>query len=88
VQISSSGTRAIPKGKSGGPSGWTYEHVRAAADTSVAALEAILQLVNTTIAGQLPHLDSFLDSSLIRVEKHNRSGTRPIAAGKVWVCIA
>jgi hypothetical protein len=35
----------------------------------VAALEAILKLVNTMIAGQLPHLDSFLDSNLIAVEK-------------------
>jgi hypothetical protein len=80
--------RAFPKGKAGGPSGWTYVHVRGAADTSVAAFEAILKLVNTMIAGQLPHLDSFLDSNLIAIEKPNGGGTRPIGVGKVWVRIA
>jgi hypothetical protein len=62
--------------------------VRGAADTSVAAFEAILKLVNTMIAGQLPHLDSFLDSNLIAVQKPNWGGTRPIGVGEVWVCIA
>jgi hypothetical protein len=62
--------------------------VRAAADTSAAAFEAILTLVNTMIASQLPHLDSFLDSNLIAVEKPNGGGTRPIAVGKMWVRIA
>jgi hypothetical protein len=35
---------ALPKGVASSPSGWTYEHVRAAANTSVAAFEAILKL--------------------------------------------
>jgi hypothetical protein len=62
--------------------------VRAAADTSAAAFEAILKLVNTMITGQLPHLHSFLDSNLIAVEKPNGHGTRPISVGEVWVRIA
>jgi hypothetical protein len=80
--------RALPKGKAGGPSGWTYEHVRAADDTSPAAFEAILKLVNWMITGQLPHLDLLLDSNLIAVEKPNGGGTRPIVVGEVWVRIA
>jgi hypothetical protein len=45
VQISAARLRGVlrtlPKGKAGGTSGWTYEHVRAAADTSAAAFEAL-----------------------------------------------
>jgi hypothetical protein len=79
---------ALPRGRAGGPSGWTYEHVKAAADTSQATFEAILRLVNAMVAGRLPHLYTLLDSNLVAVQKPGGRGVRPLAIGKAWVRIA
>jgi hypothetical protein len=62
--------------------------VKAAADHGLPAFEAILRLVNAMVAGKLPHLDAFLDSNLIAVEKAGGRGVRHIAVGEVWVRIA
>jgi hypothetical protein len=62
--------------------------VKAAADHGLPAFEAILRLVNAMVAGKLPHLDPFLDSNLIAVEKAGGKGVRPIAVGEVRVRIA
>jgi hypothetical protein len=75
---------ALPRCKAGGPLGWTYKHVKAATNyglPSMTSFEAILRLVNARVAVKLPHLDAFLDSTLIAVEKSGGRGVRPFAAG-------
>jgi hypothetical protein len=44
-----------------------------------------LRFINAMVAGRLLHLDTFLDSHLIAVEKAPGRGRQPIA---VWVCNA
>jgi hypothetical protein len=76
--------RNLQKGKAGGPSGWTYEHVRVVADSGAAALSSLLQLVNAIVSGRLPHLPALLDGRLIPIEKSPSNTIRPIAIQEVW----
>ena len=81
--------RSLPKGSSAGPSGWTYEHIKAATQTDVIACDAALRFVNAIIGGKLPHLPELLDSTLIGLEKPGSGGgIRPIAIGEVWLRLA
>ena len=61
--------RRLPKGSAPGPSGWTYEHIKAATETDVTARIAALRLVNAIVSGSLPHLPELLDCRLIGLEK-------------------
>lgn len=81
--------RGLPKGSASGPSGWTYEHIKAATETDVYARVAALRLINAIISGKLPHLPELLDSTLIALEKPGAGGgVRPIAIGEVWLRLA
>ena len=79
--------KALKKGKAGGPSGWTYAHVRAACTRTKSARSALLRLVNVMLAGTLPHVQLLSDSRLIAVGKPD-GGVRPIAIAEVFVRIA
>jgi Reverse transcriptase (RNA-dependent DNA polymerase) len=79
--------RRMPKGSAPGPSGWTYEHIRAAALASEDAFEAVRRLVNLILSGELPYLAELLDSTLIAFKKPG-GGIRPIAIGEVFYRLA
>ena len=74
-------------GAAGGPSGWTFEHVMAAVDSSSAAFSASLTFVNLMLGGELPRHSGLLDSTLIGLTKPDGS-VRPIAIGEVWYRMA
>jgi hypothetical protein len=69
--------------KCGGPSGWTYEHVKLATTLSDAACGAVHDLVNLILAGCAPHGVGLLNSSFIGKAKPD-GGARPIAIGEVF----
>ena len=50
--------RQLQKGAAVGPSGTTYQHVIAASQTPDSAIGAALELINTILAGGLPHLQA------------------------------
>jgi hypothetical protein len=60
---------------------------KAAADTSQAAFEAILRLVNAMVAGRLPQHYTLLDSNLVAVQKPGGRGEWPLAISEAWVRI-
>ena len=74
-------------GAAGGPSGWTFEHVIAAVDSSTAAFSAALAFINLMLSGELPRHSGLLDSTLIGLTKPDGS-VRPIAIGEVWYRLA
>jgi hypothetical protein len=78
----------LPKGSAPGPSGWTYEHMKAATSGANSALGALLALVNAIVSGKLPHLPALLDCTLHAFEKPGSGGIRPIAVGEVFVRLA
>jgi hypothetical protein len=79
--------RALPKGSSAGPSGWTYEHITAALK-DCDALNAASRFLNVIIGGHMPHLPDLLASTLIGLEKPGGNGVRPIAIGEAWLRLA
>ena len=44
----------LPRGATPGPSGWTFEHIKAAAQGTLNGISANLDLLNAALAGQLP----------------------------------
>ena len=79
---------ALPKGSAPGPSGWTYEHIKAATTGEDSALGAALVIINLIVSGTLPHIPELLDSRLIGLQKPNGGGLRPIAIGEAWLRLA
>jgi hypothetical protein len=79
---------ALPKGSAPGPSGWTYEMIKLATQTTNSALGAVLALINAIVGGKLPHVPCLLDSTLLGFEKPGGNGIRPIAIGEVWLRLA
>lgn len=77
--------RRLPRGKAGGPSGWTYEHVKAAA-RGEACFKVILRFVNAVVSGHMPRVQRLLDCRLIPTGSLDTK-IRPIAIGEVWVRI-
>jgi hypothetical protein len=69
------------KGKTGGRSGWTYEHVRAIVQEGPAAMSSVLRLVNVLVTPPL------LDGRLFAARKRG-GGIRPIAIQEVWLRFA
>jgi hypothetical protein len=65
----------------------TYEHVKAAANSSDAAFDAIRRLLNVMLSGKLPHLPELLDATLVAFDMPS-GGVRPIAIGEVWYRLA
>ena len=86
-EIFSDVLHALPKGSAPGPSGWTYEHIKAATQSRGPAFQAILRVINAIVSGALPHLPELLDSTLIALVKPG-GGLRPIAIGEVWYRLA
>ena len=78
----------LPRGSAPGPSGWTYEHIKAAALHSTSARQGLLRLINAMLAGQLPHLPKVLASSLIGLQKPGGRGLRPIAIPEAFYRLA
>jgi hypothetical protein len=79
--------KSLPHGSTAGPSGWTYEYVKAATSTSDDTRAAVLRLMQAVVHGDLPHLPCPLDARLLPLEKPS-SGIRPIAVGEVWYRLA
>jgi hypothetical protein len=79
---------ALPKGTSPGPSGWTYEMIKAATETANSAMGNVLAFVNVIISGTLPHVPALLDCTLLGFEKPGGNGLRPIAIGETWLRLA
>jgi hypothetical protein len=79
--------KAVPKGSTAGPSGWTYKHTKAATSSSEEARSMVLRYVQALVHGKLPDLPRLLDARIILLAKpHN--GVRPIAISKVWYRLA
>jgi hypothetical protein len=78
---------SLPHGSAAGPSGWAYEHIKAATSSSEDARAAVLRFVQTADRGDLPHLPRLLDARLLPFAKPS-GGIRPIAVGEVWYRLA
>jgi hypothetical protein len=77
----------VPRGSAAGPSGWTYEHVKAAMKASLEAENAMLELMSALVQGKLPHVPALLYSTLLPISKPC-GGIQPIAIGEVWYRLA
>jgi hypothetical protein len=80
--------KALPRGSAAGPSGWTYEHSKAATTSSEEARVAVLRFVQALVRGDLPYLSRLLEARLLPLAKPNGHGVRPIAIGEVWFLLA
>jgi hypothetical protein len=80
--------KALPQRSAAGPSGWTYEHIKAAASSSEDARAVVLRFVQALVRGNLPCLPRLLDARLLLLAKPNSRGVRPIAIGEVWYRLA
>lgn len=74
----------LPRGSAPGPSGWTFEHIKAIAQGNPQGISAILEFVNAALAGHLPVWEALRACRLIPLRKH-ADGVRPIAIGEVWL---
>jgi hypothetical protein len=87
LQISRASLRTViaslPKGSAPGPSGWTFEHIQAVAQGSAQGMDAVLALVNSMLAGELPDWPDLKSSRLVPLDKGGGK-VRPIAVGEVW----
>ena len=79
--------RRLPRNSAAGPSGWTYEHLKAAVNGSVSAFDALLRFVQYAVEGRLPHIPRLMASRLVPLRKPN-GGIRPIAVGEVLLRLA
>jgi hypothetical protein len=80
--------KALPQGSAAGPSGWTYEQIKAATTSSEEARAVVLRFVQALVRGDLPHLPRLLDARLLPLAKPHGRGVRPIAIGEVWYRLA
>ena len=78
-----------PRGSSGGPSGWTYEHIKAACAGYAGAFDVTLELMNHIASGNLPDIPELRACRLVPIKmKGTVDGVRPIAVGEVWLRLA
>jgi hypothetical protein len=75
--------KRLPTGSAPGPSGWTYEHIRAVANVTQQGLDAVLSFVNSVLAGDMPEWEKLRACRLIPLRK-KCNGVQPIAIGEVW----
>ncbi len=68
----------LKRGKGTGPSGWTYEHIRAMATGTDSARPELLSFVNLVLAGRVPPVGELLQCKLIGAHKQGGTGLRPI----------
>jgi hypothetical protein len=87
LKVLAKALKSLPHGSPAGPSGWTYEHIKAATSTCEDARAAVLCLMQAVVRGDLPHLPRLLDARFLPLEKPS-SGVRPIAVGEVWYWLA
>ena len=73
------------QGTAAGPSGWKFEMICAARQSSDTALDVTLELVNIILAAEVPREAFLLDGLLIRLEKPG-SGVWPIAISETGYC--
>ena len=71
------------RGTAAGPSGWTFVMICAACQSSDAALDVTLELVNLILSREFPREAFLLDGLLIGLEKPG-GGVRPIAISETW----
>ena len=76
-----------PKGSAPGPSGWTFEHIQAVAQGSEQGMDAVLDFVNSLLAGDMPDWPALKACRLIPLHK-GRNKNRPIAIGEAWLRLA
>jgi hypothetical protein len=76
--------KRFPRGSAAGPSGLTYEHLKAALSGSRSAREHALMLVNRNLSGDMLPMPEMLASRLVAPQKR-KGGVRPIAVGEVWL---
>ena len=71
-----------PRGSSGGPSGWTYEHIKAACAGYAGAFDVTLELMNHIVSGNLPDIPELRARRLVPIQKKGTvDGVRLIAGG-------
>jgi hypothetical protein len=46
--------RALPQGSAAGPSGWTYDHIKAATTSSEEARAVVLRFAQAVVRGDIP----------------------------------
>ena len=80
------------RGRSGGPSGWTFEMICACVQSSEDGFRAALRFVNLILSGTLPRVSFILGSVLVGLQKVTDGvpdgGVRPIAIGEAWYRLA
>ena len=74
--------KRLPRSSAPGLSGWTYEHIKAAAFDGEAR-DALRRLFSAIITGRLPQLPDLLDGYLLGLTKPGGRGIRPIAVTEV-----
>jgi hypothetical protein len=75
--------KAVPRGSTARPSGWTYEHVYAAIRGCPDAEVAVLDFEAAIVRGKMPQVPALLAANLLPITKA-QGGTRLIAVGEVW----
>jgi hypothetical protein len=70
--------KRLPTGSAPGPSGWTYEHTQAVENGAAQGMDAVLNFVNSVLAGDMPEWEELRASRLIPLRK-KCNGVRPIA---------
>jgi hypothetical protein len=76
--------KRFPRGSAAGPSGLTFEHLKAALNGSRSARDHVLILVNRILSGDMQPMPHMLASRLVALQKR-KGGVRPIAVGEVWM---
>jgi hypothetical protein len=85
--------KALPKGRCGGPSGWTREHLLALVDDDQ-CLEGLAALVTVIMKGEVPDMlrPYMLACQVFCIPKYGadgrRRGIRPIAVGEIFYKVA
>ena len=74
---------AYHRGTVAGPSGWTFEIICAACQSSDVVLDGTLELVILILSRELPREACLLDGLLIGLEKPG-DGAQPIAISETW----
>ena len=76
--------KRFPRGSAAGPSGFTFEHLKAALQGSRSCRDRTIEFVNKVIGGEMPPMPEMLASRLVALQK-SKGGIRPIAVGEVWL---
>jgi hypothetical protein len=75
--------KALPQGSKPGPSGWTYEEIKAANASCEDARGAVLRILRAIVQRDLPHLPRLLPFHLLLIPKPS-GDLQPIAISEAW----